>query len=140
MSLEDVEERRQLAENKRKDKEAKKLAQKERQDDRYFFQVSKTLMPLGPDLIYGPNLISSKNIKTSGTSARNKKREDQALINAFQDFIQIEPDIFEELDLDDLVSNTPIQNKGKGVSRKKNTTRSVQVGLGGGGRSFRGSD
>ena len=140
MSLEDVEERRQLAENKRKDKEAKKQAQKERQDDRYFFQVSKTLMRLGPDLIYGPNLISSKNIKTSGTSARNKKREDQALINAFQDFIQIEPDIFEELDLDDPVSNTPIQNKGKGVSRKKNITRSVQVGLGGGGRSFRGSD
>lgn len=51
LSLEDVEERRRLAENKRKDKEAKKLAQKERQDDRYSLQVSKTLMRLGPDLI-----------------------------------------------------------------------------------------
>ncbi len=83
-----LEERRQLAENKRKDKEAKKLAQKERQDDRYFLQVSKTLMRLGPDLIYGPNPpISSKNTKTLGTSARNKKHEDQGLINAFQDLI-----------------------------------------------------
>ena len=83
-----------------------------------------------PDLIYGPNfLISSKNTKTSGTSARNKKREHHALINAFQDLLQIKPDIFEELDLNDLVSNTPIQNKKKGVSGKKNTTRSVQVVL-----------
>ena len=131
LSLEDVEERRQLAENKKRDKEAKKLAQKEKQDDRYFLQVSKTLMRLGPDLIYGSNpSISSKNTKTSGTSARNKKREDQALINAFQDLLRIEPDIFKELDLDDLVSNTTIQNKGKGISRKKNTTGSIQVGLG----------
>ncbi len=28
--------------------------------------------------------------------------------NVFQDFIQIKPDIFEGLDLDDLVSNMPI--------------------------------
>ena len=36
LSLEDVEERRQLAENKKRDKEAKKLVQKKKQDDRYF--------------------------------------------------------------------------------------------------------
>ena len=52
------------------------------------------------------------------------------MINAFQDLLRIELDIFEELDLDDLVLNTTIQNKGKGLSRKKNTTGSVQVGLG----------
>ena len=33
LSLEDVEERKQLAENKKKDKETKKLLQKEKQDD-----------------------------------------------------------------------------------------------------------
>ena len=36
LSLEDVKERRQQAENKKKDKEAKKLVQKEKQDNRYF--------------------------------------------------------------------------------------------------------
>ena len=131
LSLEDVEERRQQAEIKRNDKEAKKLAQKEKQDDQYFLQVSKTFMRLEPDLIYRSNPpISSKNTKTSGTSARNKKREDQALINAFQDLLQIDPDLFKELDLNDLVSNTTIQNKGKAVFRKKNITELVQVGLG----------
>lgn len=39
LSLENVEKRRQVAENKRKDKEAKKLAQKKKQDDQYFLQV-----------------------------------------------------------------------------------------------------
>lgn len=48
LSLEDVEERRQVAENRRKDTEAKKLAQKEKKDDRYFLQVSKDLIRLGP--------------------------------------------------------------------------------------------
>ncbi len=57
-----VEDRRQLAENKKKDKEAKQSAQKEKLDNRYFLQASKDLMRLGPDLIYGPNLsVSSKN-------------------------------------------------------------------------------
>ena len=66
-------------------------------------------MQLGLDLIYGFNpSIFSKNTKTSGTSVRNKKCEDQALINAFQDLFRIEPDIFEEQDLDDLISNITI--------------------------------
>ena len=127
LSLEDVEERSQIAENKGKDKEAKKLAQKEKQDDRYFLQVSKNLMRLGPDLIYRP--ISSKNTKNPGPSARYKKRRDQALVSAFQDLLRIGPDVFEELVSDDLVFNTHIQNKEKGVPRRKNTTGSVQVGL-----------
>lgn len=41
----DVEGRRQLAE-KKNDGEAKQLAQKEKQDNRYFLQVSKDLMRL----------------------------------------------------------------------------------------------
>ncbi len=50
-----VEDRRQLAENKKKDKEAKQSAQKEKQDNCCFLQASKDLRQLGPDLIYGPN-------------------------------------------------------------------------------------
>lgn len=37
--------------------------------------------------------------------------------------------VFEELVLDDLISNAPIQNKGKDIPRRKNTTGLVQVGL-----------
>lgn len=86
MSLEDIEERKQQAENKKIYKEAKKLEQIEKQDDWYFFQVLKTLMRLKLDLIYKSNpSISSKNLKTSGTLTQNKKSEDQNLINAFQD-------------------------------------------------------
>lgn len=77
-------------------------------------------MRLGLDLIYRFNPpIFSKNIKTSSTSARNKKHTDQALINTFQDLFQINPDIFEELDLDDLILNTISQNKRKAIFRKK---------------------
>ena len=131
MSLEDVEKRRQVAENRKKETEAKKLAQKEKKDNRYFLQVSKDLMQLGPDLIYGPKpLLPSKNTKNSGSSTRNKKREDQPLVNAFQDLLRIGPDVFEELVSEDLVLNTPIRNKEKGIPRRKNTTGSVQVGLG----------
>ena len=130
LSMKDVEDRRQLAENKKKDKEANQLAQKEKQDNRYFLQKSKNLMRLGPDLVYGPNPSGSlKNTKNPGSSARNKKRGDSILVNAFQDLLQIEPDLFEDLVLDDPVSCTPAQNKGKGVSRRKNTTGSIQAAL-----------
>ncbi len=106
------------------------MAQKEKQDDRYFLQVSKSLMRLGLDLIYGPNPpISSKNTKNPGFSTRNKKHNDEILTRVFQDLLRIKPDVFEELVSDDLVSNTPIQNKGKGIPTKKNTIGSVQVGL-----------
>ncbi len=130
LSMKDVEDRRQLAENKKKDKVAKLSAQKEKQDNRYFLQASKDLMRLGPDLIYGPNpSVSSKNTQSPGPSARNKKRGDSTFINAFQDLLEIEPDLFEDLVLDDPVSYTPVQNKGKGVFRRKNTTVSIQAGL-----------
>ena len=44
LSLEDVEKRRQLAENKKKEKEARSQVRKDKQNDRLFFQVSKDLM------------------------------------------------------------------------------------------------
>ncbi len=129
-SMKDVEDRRQLAENKKKDKKAKQSAQKEKQDNCYFLQASKDLMRLGPDLIYRPNLsVSSKNTQSPGPSARNKKRGDSTFINAFQDLLQIEPDLFEDFVFDDPVSYTPAQNKEKSVFRRKNTTGSIQAGL-----------
>ena len=65
LSIKDVEDRRQLAENEKKDQEAKTSAQKEKQDNPYFLQASKDFMRLGPDLIYGPNpSVSLKIPKT----------------------------------------------------------------------------
>ena len=40
LSLEDVEKRRQLAENKKREKKVKVEAKKQKQDDQFFFQVS----------------------------------------------------------------------------------------------------
>ena len=128
--MKDVESRRQLAENKKKNKEAKQSAQKEKQDNYYFIQVSRDFMRLRPDLVYRFNpSVSSKNTKNPGSSARNRKDRDSTLINAFYDLLQIEPDLFEDLILDDPVSYTPAQNKGKGVPRRKNTTGSIQARL-----------
>ena len=59
LSLEDVEKRRQLAENKKKEKDARSQVRKEKQNDRLFFQVSKDLMRFEPDLIYVPDLVTS---------------------------------------------------------------------------------
>ena len=61
-------------------------------------------MCLGPDLIYGPNPpISLKNSENISFSTRNKKYDNQVLTNSFQDLLQIESDVFEELVLDGLV-------------------------------------
>ncbi len=60
LSMKDVEDRRQLAENKKKDKKAKQSAQKEKQDNRYFLQASKDFMRLGPDLISRKGCISKE--------------------------------------------------------------------------------
>ena len=59
LSLEDVEKRRQPAENKKKDKEAGSQVRKEKQNDRLFFQVSKDLIRFELDLIYVPDLVIS---------------------------------------------------------------------------------
>lgn len=84
LNLEDIEKSRQLAENKEKDKIAKRLAQKDKQDSEYFLQVSKNLIQVRHELIYRPNpFISSKNIKSLSSSTRNKKHDNQVLIKVF---------------------------------------------------------
>ena len=54
-----MEKRRQLAENKKKEKEARSQVRKEKQNDRLFFQVSKDLIRFEPDLIYVLDLVTS---------------------------------------------------------------------------------
>ena len=115
-----MEKRKGLAENKQKEKEAKSQARKEKQDDRLFFLVSKDLMRLGPDLIYGPNPVTPRPLP------KNKKQDDSIFQNAFYDLLQITPDIFEETVMGELGSKTSARNKGKGVSRKKKTAGLVQ--------------
>ncbi len=80
LSLEYIEKRRRVVENKRKDKEAKKLAQKRNKTIDIFFRYQKNPMRLGSVLIYGPKpLISSKNTKNPGSSVRNKKMRGSGL-------------------------------------------------------------
>ena len=76
-------------------------------------------MRLGPDQIYGPNLVTPRSLP------KNKKRDDSIFQNAFYD-LQITPDIFEETVIGDLRPKSSARNKGKGVSRKKNTAGLVQ--------------
>ena len=120
LSLEDVEKRRQLAENKKKEKEARSQVRKEKQNDRLFSQVSKDLMRLGPDLIYGPYLVTSRSLP------KNKQRDDSIFQNAFHDLLHIIPHIFEETVEGDLGFKKTALNKGKCISRKKYTTELVQ--------------
>ncbi len=55
-------------------------------------------MQLGLDLIYRLNSsFSLKNTQSPGPSALNKKQGDSTFINGFQDLLQIEPDLFENL-------------------------------------------
>ncbi len=77
-------------------------------------------MRLGPHLIYGSNLVIPQSLP------KNKKRDDSIFRDTFQDLLQISPNIFEETVLGDPGLKLPVQNKGKGVSRKKNTTGLVQ--------------
>ena len=83
LSLEDVEKRRHLAENTKKEKEAKTQARKEKHDNRLFFFVSKDLMLLEPDLIYGSNPVTPRFLP------KNKNRDNSIFQHAFYDFLQI---------------------------------------------------
>ena len=92
-------------------------------------------MRLGPDLLYGPipsssTVPSSKNITGGISSTRHKNRNDLIVTSAFRDLLQISPDIFQEFDLDNLVSKKPVLAKEKGVSKRKKTPRSIQSELG----------
>ena len=53
-------------------------------------------MRLEPDLIYGPDPVTSRSLP------KNKKRDDSIFQNAFHDLLQITPNIFEETVEDDL--------------------------------------
>lgn len=84
LSMKNVEDRKRLVENKKKDQKAKKLLWKIKQDSLKFRQVSKDLMHQTPNFIYRfKALISLKNTKAPSLSAQNKKIKDLSLINAF---------------------------------------------------------
>lgn len=55
---------------------------------------------------------------------------DPIVTSAFQDLLQISPDIFQEFDLDNLVSEKPVLAKEKDVSKKKISPKLIQSGLG----------
>ncbi len=114
-----MEKRKRLAENKKKEKEAKSQAKKEKRDDRLFFLVSRDLMRLGPDLIYRPNPVTPRPL------LKNKKQNDSIFQTAFYDFLQMTSDNFEEIVIGDLGSKTSAQDKRKDISRKKNTAELV---------------
>ncbi len=95
----------------------------------------KSPIKLGPDLIYEPkpfsSTASSSKNTTSGISLiRHKKNNNPIVTSVFQDLLQISPDIFEEFVLDDLIAKKPVPAKKKGVSKRINTTRLIQSGLG----------
>ena len=50
---------------------------------------------------------------------RNKKRDNSIDTTAFQELLQISPDIFEEFVLDDLISKKSAPVKEKGVPKRK---------------------
>ena len=77
-------------------------------------------MRLGPDLIYGPDSVKSRSLP------KNKKRDDSILQNAFHDLLQITPHIFEETVEGDLGFKKTALNKGKCISRMKNTSELAQ--------------
>lgn len=54
LSLEDVKKGKELAEEKKRDKEVKIKEKRQKQEHQDFLAVTKSLMRLGPDLLYGP--------------------------------------------------------------------------------------
>ena len=93
-------------------------------------------MRLGLDLLYGfissssSTVPSSKNTTGAISSTRNKNHNDLIVTSAFRDFLQISLDIFQEFDLDNLVSKKPVLAKEKGESKRKKTPRLIQSELG----------
>ncbi len=75
--------------------------------------ITKNFVRLKPDLIYGfksflPTASNSKNTIGDTSSTGDKKRNDPIVISAFQDLFQISLDIFQEFDLDNLISKRPV--------------------------------
>ena len=104
--------RKQPAENKKKEKEAKSQAKKEKQDDWLFFLISKNLIQLLPDLIYGLHPVIPRHL------SKNKKQDDFIFQNDFYNLLQFILNIFVETVIGDLGLKKSVQSKGKSVSRK----------------------
>lgn len=82
--------------------------------------------------LYHPYQLFPLQKNTTGgiPSTRHKNRNNPIVTSAFRDLLQISPDIFQEFDLDNLVSEKPVLAKEKGVSKKKKTSRLIQSELG----------
>ncbi len=77
-------------------------------------------------MIYEPQLFSStvfisKSIISGISSTIHKKHNNLIVMFAFQDLLQISPDIFQELFLDNFVSKKLVLAKRKSVLKKKKT-------------------
>ena len=68
-------------------------------------------------MIYGSYPVTPRSLP---------KRDDSIFQNAFMALFQVIADIFEETVVGDLWLKTSARNKGKGESRRKNTTGLVQ--------------
>ena len=97
--MKDLEKRRELAKEKKRDKKAKIEEKRQKQEYQDFFTVTKSLMQLGPDLLYSHILSSSTVLSLKNTigiisSTRHKNCNNLIVISAFQDLLQISPNIF----------------------------------------------
>lgn len=67
--MKDIQDRKWLAKNKNKNKKAKQLAEKKKEDNFYFIEISKDIMQLKPNLVCKSN--PSISLKNTSSSARN---------------------------------------------------------------------
>ena len=86
--MEVVEKRRELAEEKKRDKKAKIEEKRQKQEYQDFLAVRKSFMWLGHNLLYSPILFSStipslKNTIGGISSTRHKNRNDLIIISVF---------------------------------------------------------
>lgn len=79
--------------------------------------IKKSYTPkIYPDIWAKPFYLL-QNTKNLSSSTWNRKYNNHVLINVFQNLLQIKPDIFEELILNNLVLNMSIQIKRKGIPK-----------------------
>ena len=86
--MEDVKKRRELAGKKKRDKKAKIKEKKQKQGYQNFFAVTKSLIWLGLDLLYGfilflSNVFFSKNITGNISLIKYKNCNNLIVMSAF---------------------------------------------------------
>lgn len=96
LTIKDVKTRRQQAKNKQKKEKTKLQARNKKQNDWLFFLISKDLMQLGPNSVI-PHLLP-----------KNKNVNNFLFQNTFYKLLQIIPDIFAEIVIDNPKSKTLI--------------------------------